>query len=249
MTKTTKISFNDRPEHISEYLTHWTGRDKSNDGAFKTLKIIIETNELKFSSNLVSFPDNINTVTNLMICFTDTPIKHSKEHCNKYGSFGISFNKDKLINYGANPVLYLMDNRKSYYFYLLEFTETIRIYTDNQQKLLLNWFRSVMQPYNTKPDDNKHTPEYFEREWRISGRVLPFHWLETAEKHQGKHNEYKFAGKIRRQQNSADINDELFFLPFDTNIIENIIVPESFFNQARQLLTEQKLNCELIIIE
>jgi len=249
MTKTTKISFSDRPEYISKFLTHWTGRGKSKDGAFEMLKKIIETKELKFSPNRVSFPDNIKTVTNLMICFTDTPIKHSKEHCNKYGFFGISFNKDKLIHYGANPVLYLMDNRKSYHSYLLDFTDEISIYTDNQEKLLLNWFSSIMQPYNTNPDDNKHFPEFFEREWRIAGRVLPFHWLETLEKYQGKHNEYEFAGRIRRQQNSENINDNTFFLQFDTDIIENIVVPESFLNQTRQLFTEQKLNCELIIIE
>ncbi len=241
--KKTTLSFNDRPEHISEYLTHWTGR-----GKFEILKIIIETKELKFSPNLISFPDNTTTLTSQMICFTDTPIKHSIEHCKKYGSFGISFNKEKLVTYGANPVLYLMDTRKSYHSYLLEFAEAIRSHTNNEQALLLNWFRSSMQPYNTKPNDINHFPEFFEREWRIAGRVLPFHWLENSIKQKGEYNEPNYAGKIRPHQNSDDINDVSFFLPFDPNIIENIVVPEGSAKEAEQLLIDQKLDCELISI-
>jgi hypothetical protein len=41
-----------------------------------------------------------------MVCFTDIPLKHSREQCSKFGSFGVGFKKENLIKYGANPALY-----------------------------------------------------------------------------------------------------------------------------------------------
>ena len=245
MSKTTPIKFNDKPDHISEYLTHWTGRAKTQDEAFAILKKIIETAQLKFSYNLVSFPDNKSMTSNLMVCFTDTPIKYAKEHCKKYGYFGISFNKNKLIGCGANPVLYLMDNRREYQSYFLNFLMNSTTELNNEKKILVNWFASAGQPYNTKPYDINHFPEYFEREWRIAGRVFPYLWIESDEKYRGKYNEYEFDGEMQRQLTG---NDEDFFLKFDEDIIENIIVPESFHLQAEQFLAEQKINSELILL-
>lgn len=248
MKKTNEISFHDRAEYISDYLTHWTGQGKTSDQAFETLSIILASGELLFSSNKISFPDELQSVKNQMICFTDTPIRHAKEHCKKYGHFGISFNKTKLIRYGANPVLYLMDNRKSYYSYFLDLADALRVHLNNEQKLKFKWFGSTMQPFNTKPEDSEHFPEYFEREWRIAGRVLPFQWLKRNEENDGQHNEYNFEGKIRRQQNVDNINDEKFFLQFDKGIIENVVVPKNYAQQAKQLLREQNLTCELLLL-
>lgn len=41
-----------------------------------------------------------------MVCFTDVPLRHSSEHCKRYGRFGIAFQKLKLMNVGAQPVFY-----------------------------------------------------------------------------------------------------------------------------------------------
>jgi hypothetical protein len=41
-----------------------------------------------------------------MVCFTDVPLRHSNEHCNRYGRFGIAFHKLKMMNVGAQPVFY-----------------------------------------------------------------------------------------------------------------------------------------------
>lgn len=246
MDNVRKIPLCDEPEHISEYLTHWTGRNKTPVEAFKTLKIILKTRELLFSPNIVSFPDNKGKVTNQMICFTDTPIKYSKEHCKKYGHFGISFNKSKLVSYGANPVLYLMNNRKTYHSYLNDLSNELSDNLNNEQKLLFNWFGSAMQPYNTTPDDNNHFPEYYEREWRIAGRVLPYEWLAKDVENYGEWHEYQFDGEIRRQND--DSNSRKFFLKFDPIIVENIIVPESYARRARQFLKEQVLGCGLMLI-
>ena len=238
-----KINFYDQPDHINTYLTHWTGKDKDDQRAFDNLMKIVETKELKFSQNQTSFSNPTTTVTNLMICFTDTPIRHSLEHCKKYGYFGISFNKERLIHYGANPVLYLTDNRQENQ----EFLNNLYFFR-NDESLRINWISAVTQPYNTKPNDPNHYPEFLEREWRIAGRVLPHHYLETAEQHQGTHDEYPFEGEIRRQQNSTNLNDEDFFLQFSTDIIENIIVASGFKKEAEKLLIQNKLNCELILL-
>jgi len=66
-----------------------------------------------------------------MICFTDTPIRQSKDTCIRYGYFGMSFNKAKMIEHGANPVLYLTDNRSVH----MEF-ELMNRYSKNEDQLI-----------------------------------------------------------------------------------------------------------------
>lgn len=40
-------------------------------------------------------------------CYADIPEKSLAVHIQKYGSFGIAFNRDYLIRYGARPVMYI----------------------------------------------------------------------------------------------------------------------------------------------
>ena len=106
------IKLYNKPNHINEFLTHWTGRGKNDEKAFEILSIIINKGELKFSRNPISFPTPDYSITVQAICFTDTPIKQSINQCERYNYFGISFNKTEMMEYGANPVLYLINNRE-----------------------------------------------------------------------------------------------------------------------------------------
>jgi len=235
------IDFIDPPEHINKYLTHWTGRDKNDQDAFDILTKIIDTKELKFSRNEISFPNAHTTITQLMVCFTDTPIRQSVDHCKTYGYFGVSFNKHQLTDYGASPVFYIVDNRRQHQ----NFLQNIR-FDNNEQSSLISWISGMTQPFNTSPTNPNHYAEFYEREWRIS-RVLPFFWISIAEQSQGPHNEYPFKGNIQRRQIGTNKNNEEFFLPFEPAIIENIIVPTDYEEQTIELIKKNKLDIELLI--
>lgn len=230
------------PEHINKFLTHWTGRKKNDADAFDILCKIVDTKELRFSSNTISFPKATTTITNMMICFTDTPINQSLEHCSRYNSFGVSFNKNEFIEYGANPVLYLTDNRSNHQ----EFLTHIR-YNKNKAQNLISWFGSILQPYDSKILASKNSAEFNEREWRII-RLLPYHWIKNSEISQGAYDEYNFENKIRRNQIGADINNEEFFLSFNPSVIENIIVPKHYQDKGQALIDRNGLKCDLYVI-
>lgn len=241
-----QIKLNKRPNHINEYLTHWTGRKKTAKQSFEILEKIVNSKKLRFSENTNSFPSSKIENKNLMICFTDTPITQSHEHCLRYNYFGISFNKKEMIDHGANPVLYLVDNRQNNQEYLHQFLMQ-HLFPSNETSLLMSWFSSISQPYDTKILAHKNSAEFYEREWRLN-RILPFHWLSTSEASQGKYNEYPFKGKMEREQIGADINRELFYLEFDPIIIENIIVPKSYEKKGQALIKRAGLKCELLVI-
>lgn len=243
MNAVKRITQFDKPEHINPFLTHWVGRKKNDEESFVILKTILECSELKFSSCPINFPASNFTVKQEMICFTDTPIRQSKDTCARYGFFGISFNKEQLIEYGANPVLYLTDNRSIH----MEF-EIQKRYTKNADQLIHSWITSIMQPFDTKKYAKDNHAEFYEREWRIV-RKLPAQRNDVASMFQGEFNEYPFSGEIRRQQNSQNINDETFFLKFDSSMLENIVVPENYETHASQLMSALGLKCDLVVIQ
>ena len=231
-------------EHINQFLTHWTGRDKTDDTAFFILSKIVNSGQLKFSSNPISFPSNNWTFNGKMICFTDTPIALSIDHCRRYNYFGLSFNKQKLIEYGANSVFYLVDNRQK----SLDFMITVRPY-DNELLNLANWISSSFQPYDSKKFSKDNWAEFYEREWRIT-RVLPYKWIGLAEQSRGQFNEYPYQGKILGEIISDKPDDIEFYLEFDKSIIENIIIPSTFEkSKAIKLIEDNNLDCELIILK
>lgn len=226
------------PNHINKYLTHWTGRNKSRIEAFDNLSKIVNSCELKFSGNRISFPSTDLTINMQMICFTDTPIKQSADHCSRYNYFGISFNKEAMIEYGANPVLYMVDNRQPHQDAINEIRPP-----GNEHLGLVKWIDSMLQPYDTKQFSESNWAEFYEREWRIN-RILPFDWITTAEHLNGSFNEFAFEGKIRKVKDADE-----FYLPINKAIIENIIAPLSYKARARKLIKDNNLDSELILIE
>lgn len=242
--KPTRVKLDNPPYHISKHLTHWTGRGKTEEEAFSILSKIIDSKELKFSVCPIS-PNRFEwKVTNEMICFTDTPIRQSFEHCKKYKSFGISFNKIKMMEYGANPVLYLVENRYKNQKFITDMgMKTLFEY--NRHESLFSWVGSIFQPY-----DNGHS-DYYEREWRIL-RLLPYPSLEEQIKQKGSFDEHPFKGKIRIEPINNPLpleKRENFYLSFDFDVIDNIVVPPDYEGPAIDLLKRNNLECELIILE
>lgn len=185
-----------------------------------------------------------------MICFTDTPLEHSLEHCQRYNYFGISFNKDEMIEMGANPVLYLVEKRKDYQKNLKKIQHEVlpkkwggfETYVPIDVRYNLSWFLSVTQPYKTLKVEEKGFAEYLEREWRII-RALPYH------------NESKL---IKTNFDIKEINCEWndkkevlsweCYLSFNPNIIEKIIVTKGYEERARKLIKKYNLKCSLQIV-
>jgi hypothetical protein len=91
--------------YISDYLIHWTGKQDDQCGA-DVLSIIGSTCKLKLSYNRIHVFDWYHEIHEKMACFTDVPLSHSIQHCQRYGQFGIAFHKLKLMNVGAQPVFY-----------------------------------------------------------------------------------------------------------------------------------------------
>ena len=148
------------------------------------------------------------------------------------------------MEYGANPVFYLVKNRQRHQDFMI----TVRP-INNENKNLISWVNSCLQPYDTKKFSQYNWAEFYEREWRIV-RVLPSRMLDQMEQTQGKINEYPFKMKIRRVEINENLNQDEFYLPFERSIIKNIIVPGDFdLEKARDLIQRNNLNCELLIIE
>lgn len=102
--------------YISNYLTHWLGRnEESDDCRFKLLKKILKDRALLYGRcgwNFSSKWGGINNPENFkipMICFTDIPFSESLPHREKYSSFGISFDKGYLVQCLAAPVGYAIN--------------------------------------------------------------------------------------------------------------------------------------------
>lgn len=221
--------------HINPYLTHWTGRKKSENDAFEILKLILKTQRLRFSDNSISMKGDKMKVSTSMICFTDTPILQSLEHCQVYNYFGISFNKEALIQYGANPVFYFVKPRKLN----IELANKSRYENDNKQ-FHHSTLTSYFQPYKS---GKSQFPEFKEREWRIN-RLLPYDWVgETIQ-------EYNFKGKVIKEKRKRKTKNytHYFYLPFRKKIIENIIVPKGYEDEIKIILEELKINCKIYVI-
>jgi len=247
------LRLNNRPNHINPYLTHWTGgydankkKFKDEQSSFEILSLIIKGKKLKFGHHNNGYPDSTTEVSSTMICFTDTPIKQSKDHCKRYQHFGISFNKEALIKEGANPVLYIVPNRKIHQLFIA----TLRVFGrvdnfNNDENNLYAWLPAIMQPYKSNKPESFGFPEYLEREWRII-RILPSTQVTNSILHQGS---YKDQFDDKNISCEFENGNETFYLNFDYKIIESIIVPSNYETDAINLMKSNKLKCKLIIID
>ncbi|MBE7443557.1 MAG: hypothetical protein HS119_14010, partial [Flavobacteriales bacterium] len=229
---------------------------KEHDKAFDIICQIIKNEKLKLSP----CPNNFNNKKNIklespMICFTETPLDHSLNHCKDFGKFGIGFDKQDMINIGANPVLYIVKERKHYQDELINFYNYLKRETDNipfDIRNKISWFLASTQPHT---DDIKNiTREYYsQREWRII-RILPFGITDNEIKKWGSINDIFDINEINVEYEERIINGTtksilIGWLKFKKSSIRNIIVPKKYKDKALKLREEEELvNCDVFLI-
>jgi hypothetical protein len=253
MKKSTYIKFCDPPNHISKYLTHWTGRGKTSDEAFDIVRKIVESKKFKLSSCPNNFRNTTGSTNSVpMVCFTETPIKQSHDHCKRFGFFGIGFDKCEMIKLGANPVFYITNARKYYQekfknIYWNELQEYLGVQTEIPFDIrnTLSWFLASTQPYTD--DFNGKTREYYsQREWRII-RLLPFDITEAEIRRWGPINDGFNIDEIKCNYDTPEVL--IGWLSFPQISIKNIIVPIKYKNAASKLIQDENLiDCHLLLV-
>lgn len=233
--------------YINEELIHWTGRAQNDEDAMNTLISICTENILRLSycPNYVS--DDYKPES-AMVCFTDIPLMHAKEHCSKFGKFGIGFNKNKMIEYGANPALYTtrkhFDRIKKLANLLakMEDLEKDRSWKSDlepysfteEETIALQEVTDFLQEYAHRNKDDSDYVTYYQREWRLTFRSLPF------------------AGGSKPLEPGTTsfytkYDKTYSIFKFSPEDVESIIVPSQYKEEGRKLAT--KMNCKLKIYE
>jgi len=234
-------------KYVNESLIHWTGRGQTNDSAFSALKSICEENILR----LTYCPNYVSTEykpESAMVCFTDIPIKYSKEHCSKFGKFGIAFKKTKMIEYGANPALYTtgvhFERIKNVAGLLArmedlekdrEWKEGIEDYKFTEDETTaLQEIGGFLQEYSYKNKDNSDYVTYYQREWRLTFKSLPFAGGTKV------HKPGMSCFYTRNRQRYS-------IFKFSPDDVEFVVVPLKFWWRAKKLA--KSLGCKLKIYE
>lgn len=233
--------------YISNELVHWTGRGKSEAQAFDTLKTICDERLLRltYCPNYVQ-PDY--KPETAMVCFTDIPLRYSREHCDRFGRFGIGFKKPRMIHYGANPALYTTVTHFVRIRQIAAMLERMKdlekdrqwreefeqyFFTEDETVALLE-VTEFLQEYSYKNSDLSDYVTYYQREWRLAFRSLPFAG-DTTPHDPGMSCFYK------RNGNSYPI---FKFAPSD---VEFIIAPLRYWVAARRIA--KHLGCKVKIYE
>jgi hypothetical protein len=234
-------------DYISDELIHWTGRDKTDDMAFAALKTICQEEILRLSYCPNYTAEDYNPKA-AMVCFTDIPLRYSKEHCGKFGRFGVAFKKSRMIAYGANPALYttgVHHERIRNVGLLLarmedlekdrEWRSEVDLYSFTEDETVaMQEVTDFLQEYSYKYKDDGDYVTYYQREWRLTFRSLPFSGG-TREHPPGKSCFYIREGKTY----------SIFkFAPDD---VEYLVVPLRYWWQARCIA--KKIRCGVKVYE
>lgn len=219
-------------KYISNELTHWTGRGKTDDEAIEVLKLILEGTLLRLSKCSTGPKDDKkfeNSTSDYMVCFTDVPLNLSNNHCETFGRMGISFKKSSMIRYGANPVFYYMSHLGGSISTFTDgvFDKLTKLLKSNDEEVdvteyaALRRLLSFVQTYDYHEDDYSDNPNYYQREWRVV-----FDGSNIVEA----------LSKIKPGQQFLDSINDYVYLCFDYRDVESIIVPEKFMEEAVNLI-------------
>jgi hypothetical protein len=174
-------------EFISDTLTHWTGRKKTDEEAAHILKAICEEEVLRLTHCPRYVQPDLKPCAS-MVCFTDVPLRFSAEHCGLFGRCGIGFRKDAMIAHGANPVLYTTSRHLARIQHIETLLATMRDFEKDRgwrkelepyrftedETIALMEVIDFLQEYSYKNEDDKPYVTYYQREWRLPFNVLPF---------------------------------------------------------------------------
>ena len=171
----------------SSYLVHWTGIELTTASDFVCRLVSFYDNGLYLSPP--KYPDTIRGVGNQelllpvipMICFTEIHIHETMQHTREYGTLGIGFKRNFLLELGASPVFYVLSASKG--IVNTNITQ-IRSLVCPAYYPALDVILAYFKPMN-KPDESA-LEHYEEHEWRIveagDGIPLPeqFQWVYLA---------------------------------------------------------------------
>lgn len=210
-------------------LLHFTGRGRADDEAYEILKIILNTSEL-LMSYCPTFAKEAFEKSFMMACLTDPEKVDVTKHRELFGNFAIAFKREPMIEYGANPVLYVttknLEHIKSQIGMLKKFEdlnkdrewkEESEPYQFTHDELLSFYFAAgLSQELEYKGiKDN-----YFQSEWRIL--YQPDLFLGNGELNN--------PGMIR----PSNLNGKnVGYLKFDQKDISYVLVPERYAEQAK----------------
>jgi hypothetical protein len=158
--------------YISDYLVHWTGKNGDDRGA-EVLSLIASTCRLLLSYNVFHILDIYRKIHEKMVCFTDVPLSHARQHCKSYGRFGIAFHKLRLMNVGAQPVFYTTHANKHDLDIIFDFLQEQSLTTSIETSVFAALQRHFyfMQTFSEGRADKKDT-YYYQREWRLGKQNL-----------------------------------------------------------------------------
>jgi hypothetical protein len=232
-------------QYISNSLVHWTGRGKTDNESFDRLKSIV-TSQLLYLSYCPNYANSsIKDKKTLMVCFTDLPLKYCGDICSNFGKFGISFRKQKMIEYGANPVLYTTERHLNRIIELYKLikrllneevdrewkSEMERYQFTTEQLFSLHEIFGFTQEYSYKANHIN----YYQREWRLNFDTLPF----ESGKGLNKPGYRDIKGMV-----DGKFTGEMMFAKED---IDCIIVPRAFLKKTQKLAAQ--ICCNIKIYE
>ncbi len=237
------------PEYINESLVHWTGRSKTENDALDILKTICEEQILRLTY-CPNYSDKSYKPLSAMACFTEIPLNFSGQHCNQFGRFGIAFRKETMIEYGANPVLYTTNThfeRIKHIGTLLERMKDLEKdrewkedpdiepyqFTEDETIALME-IMELLQEYSHRKEDGIDYITYYQREWRLTFKVLPF---------AGSDSEFLAGMSCFYIRNGKSYH----IFKFKREDVTYLIVPEAFASKAEPLAA--LLGCELKLYE
>ncbi|MCX7507651.1 abortive infection system antitoxin AbiGi family protein [Delftia tsuruhatensis] len=211
-------------------LLHFTGRGRTDQDAYCILKIIINTSEL-LMSHCPTFGHEKFERKFMMACLADPEKVDIVKHQQLFGKFAVAFNRDSMMKYGANPVLYITSEN------LVHIESQIKLLEKLEDLNRDRGWREDFEPYQFTEDEflsfyfttglsqemqyKGEKDNYFQSEWRI---------LYHPDRFLGDGKEY-IPGMIR----PSSLNGKhVGYLKFCNQDISYILVPREFVDQAKK---------------
>lgn len=210
-------------------LLHFTGRGQTDQEAYDIIKMILDTSEL-LMSYCPTFAKETFEKHFMMACLTDPEKVDITKHQQLFGKFAVAFNRESMVKYGANPVLYVtfenLVHIESQMGLLRKFEdlnkdrewkEEVEPYQFTENELLSFYFTAGLSQeleYRGEKDN------YFQSEWRILYQPDLFLGHDKEDK----------PGMVRpSNMNGRNVG----YLKFDKQDISYILVPKEFADQAK----------------
>lgn len=220
--------------YVSKYLIHWTGKDKG----FDNLLSILTENRLRFGENVfaqLGLSTVTADVTDHMICFTDVPIRYSRDHCKTYGEFGIAFEKKYLARLGAQPVFYYTPSTERDLKEVMRFTiepgdATVPREVMKALRRLLYFSQPYCKDYKDENSYSSPNSSYYEREWRLGLQQFDENYGEDGVASR------RYAAGDPLPSGKAVKDDKYWYFPFSESDISFVVLPRKKTDDLRRVL-------------